>query len=430
MVTDLLMQLYVSLIALGFKLTFLESAIESAEDNEVSRQRIHEGGPEAANLHIISLLNSPNVVFTYLFRMEKAIFAKLCKWLRLNTQLADTRYQTVEHKIMVFLFVMVFGATQRETAFFFKIAQSTVSSVFHEVIDPMRKLHLEFVTQPNEASLSPEVELEPKHAAFSGCIGAIDGTHVAAHVPAKYQHKFWNRKNKLTQNVFAAVRFDRTFTYILAGGEGRLHDARLCRLAFLHGFRIPDGRCYLGDAGFGIQPGLLVPYPNTRYHLQDWRDALNKPETKEELYNLRHARLRIIIEQTFGGLKRKFKILRDNPPEYSFGDQVKIVYATTGLWNFIRKDGIPGDESSKYVPDELQYDIERAAEVIRNSSPRDLRDHIARANWDSYRSYMEEKDDENDENDEFDDVGEGLDDSSDENEDEGGMRAFEGGRKW
>ena len=78
-------------------------------------------------------------------------------------------------------------------------------------------------------------------------------------------------------------------------------------------------------------------YLNTRYHLQDWRNADRKPATKEELYNLRHARLRIVVEQTFGRVKRKFKIIRDYPPEYDFKYQVFIVYAVTGLWNFICK---------------------------------------------------------------------------------------------
>ena len=141
-------------------------------------------------------------------------------------------------------------------------------------------------------------------------------------------------ESKISQNVLAAVHFDGTFTYVVAGGEGRIHDASLCRMALARKFKIPDGRIYLGDAGFGLQEGILVPYPNTRYHLQDWRNADRKPATKEELYNLRHARLRIIIEQVFGRVKRKFKIIRDNPPEYYFKYQVMIVYAVSGVVEF------------------------------------------------------------------------------------------------
>ena len=37
---------------------------------------------------------------------------------------------------------------------------------------------------------------------------------------------------------------------------------------------------------------------------------LYRPQTPQELFNLRHASLRNIIERLFGELKRKFKILR------------------------------------------------------------------------------------------------------------------------
>jgi hypothetical protein len=56
-------------------------------------------------------------------------------------------------------------------------------------------------------------------------VGAIDGTHIYARVPAKIQAAFRGRKNYPTQNVLAAVGFDLKFTYVLAGWEGSAHDA-------------------------------------------------------------------------------------------------------------------------------------------------------------------------------------------------------------
>lgn len=57
-------------------------------------------------------------------------------------------------------------------------------------------------------------------------MGAMDGTHVLARVPAKHRGAFMGRKG-LTQNVMAAVDFDLRFTYVLAGWEGSAHDARV-----------------------------------------------------------------------------------------------------------------------------------------------------------------------------------------------------------
>jgi hypothetical protein len=56
-------------------------------------------------------------------------------------------------------------------------------------------------------------------------VGAIDGTHVLARVPAKHRAAFLGRKNTTTQNVLAVVDFDLRFTYVLAGWEGSAHDA-------------------------------------------------------------------------------------------------------------------------------------------------------------------------------------------------------------
>lgn len=65
------------------------------------------------------------------------------------------------------------------------------------------------------------------------------------------------------------MKLNGSFSYILAGAEGRLNDADLARLALRRRLRLPENRFYLGDAGFGIQPGIIVPYPNMRYHLDD-----------------------------------------------------------------------------------------------------------------------------------------------------------------
>ena len=113
------------------------------------------------------------------------------------------------------------------------------------------------------------MECDPKAKYFAGCIGAIDGTHIHARIPVKDQPQWRNQKGWISQNIFAAVRFDGSFSYILAGGEGSMHDARLLNFARQKGFRIPEDRYYIGDAGFNPAPGIVVPFEQTKYHIQD-----------------------------------------------------------------------------------------------------------------------------------------------------------------
>jgi hypothetical protein len=242
-------------------------------------------------------------------------------------------------KVMVVLYIFGYNVDQRSTSHLFQISQNAVSQIMKRLLPRLVYLHTQFVKPMPDEWLDPDIELDPKLNYFNGCIGAIDGTHVVAHVPTKRQWRWRDRKGMITQNVFAAVRSDTSFSYVLAGAEGSIHDATLYDHAFAGGFRVPDNRYYVADAGFGMRQGLTVPYPNVRYHLEDWRNATNPPETAKELYNLRHARIRVVVERVFGILKRKWKIIRATAPEYSMKKQVKIVYAVTGIYNFMLAQG-------------------------------------------------------------------------------------------
>lgn len=59
------------------------------------------------------------------------------------------------------------------------------------------------------------------------CIGAIDGTHVAAWAPAQKQTSYRGRKVLITQNVMCACSFDMLFTFVYTGWEGTVNDARV-----------------------------------------------------------------------------------------------------------------------------------------------------------------------------------------------------------
>jgi hypothetical protein len=53
--------------------------------------------------------------------------------------------------------------------------------------------------------------------------------HIPAHVPAKDQSRFRNRKGILSQNVLAACTFDLQFIFIYPGWEGSVTDSRILR---------------------------------------------------------------------------------------------------------------------------------------------------------------------------------------------------------
>ena len=70
---------------------------------------------------------------------------------------------------------------------------------------------------------------------FKDCVGALDGSHVAAHVPASDQIPWRSRKGYPSQNVLAVCTFNMTFCYILAGWEGSAHDTRVLANSVVRG---------------------------------------------------------------------------------------------------------------------------------------------------------------------------------------------------
>ena len=79
----------------------------------------------------------------------------------------------------------------------------------------------------------------------------------------------------------------------------------------------------------------MAPYHNARYWLPDFHNGV-RPRTKEETFNYAHARLRNVIERSFGVLKARFPILKRMTP-YPFQVQRNIVIACVAIHNYIRK---------------------------------------------------------------------------------------------
>ncbi|KAI5334947.1 hypothetical protein L3X38_025080 [Prunus dulcis] len=76
---------------------------------------------------------------------------------------------------------------------------------------------------------------------------------------------------------------------------------------------------------------------SVRYHLQDFAGQGRDPENATELFNLRHASLRNVIERIFGIFKSRFTIFKSAPP-FPYRTQAEVVLACAGLHNFLRRE--------------------------------------------------------------------------------------------
>jgi hypothetical protein len=120
-----------------------------------------------------------------------------------------------------------------------------------------------------------------------------------------------------------------------------------------------------------------------------------RPATAEELFNLRHASARNVIERIFGVIKRRFRILVI-PPEYDMRTQARLPAALGALHNFIRNnDPAEMDDLDDDDENEDRHELHPSISTgdLADGAPGrterreadNRRDNIAKAMWEDYR---------------------------------------------
>ncbi|CAN1152981.1 hypothetical protein LINPERHAP2_LOCUS19093 [Linum perenne] len=212
-------------------------------------------------------------------RMRKRTFWKLCQLLKDEGGLVESYNMAAHEMLAIFLVTVGHNIKNRKAQFLFQRSAETISRTFKLVLLAILKLSPSLLEKPEPV---PANCTDRRWKYFKGFLGALDGTMVTV------------RPTVATQ----------TNSYIdLAGWPGSAHDSRILRdaLARDSSFRIPPGSYYLCDAGYTNARGFLTPYRAQPYYLTEW--GRNRPRTKEEMYNMRHAKARNVIECAFGVLK-------------------------------------------------------------------------------------------------------------------------------
>ena len=114
----------------------------------------------------------------------------------------------------------------------------------------------------------------------------------------------------------------------------------------------------------------------------------------KELFNLRHAQARNVIERLFGVVKRRFRIM-GVAPEYDLHTQALLVLAICVLHNVIRIHD-PSDLNNADMAASLDWQVTRRFEdefgcsITQEERERagQHRDNLSCSIWDQYVQYM------------------------------------------
>lgn len=175
---------------------------------------------------------------------------------------------------------------------------------------------------------------------FPHCIGAIDGKHITIRKPPGSGSYYFNYKNSFSVVLMAVVNANYEFKMVDVGTNGRVSDGgvfsntefyrRLVnnKLHIPQPDNLPDSEMkqpyvFVADDAFPLMDNLMKPFSR-------------KNLTREQaIFNYRLSRARRIVENAFGILASRFRILlREinlSPEKASL-----IVLACTHLHNFLR----------------------------------------------------------------------------------------------
>lgn len=346
---------------------------------------------------VVSMLDGQFERLFDVTRFSKDQFNALLQQL-VDCGLEGTDYCPPAMKLTVFLVIVSQGASFRLCRELFSTSNRTISTHFHEVLDIIVNAVYKCEVRPARDEIPAAIANNLKFTPFfDQCRGALDGTHIPISIPrgdGVSQVPWRNRKGFISQNVLGVVDFEMNFVYARAGHEGSSNDTFVFQSAVSDGFRCTrSDTYYLADGGYNINHGMLrTPFTRTRYHLKEWSNASQKPQNARELYNLRHASLRNVVERAFGVLKSRFKILTQTRLGFSIATQRDVVYACIALHNFMNRTG--SDPEQEYVEDEVDEADEEALVADNCLLPKPIvmeeeRLKIANSMWQKYCEYRQ-----------------------------------------
>ncbi|XP_022852822.1 uncharacterized protein LOC111374384 [Olea europaea var. sylvestris] len=322
-------------------------------------------------MYILEILNGhPDICYRN-FRMQKHVFMNLCDILKEKGLLKDGKKVSVDEGVAMFM--MIVGHTTRYNVIGdrFQYSNNMIHKWFKRVVRVVISFGTEMIRLTNQDIVHERILR--KYPFFKDCIGAIDGTHVAAWAPASRQSFFRGRKTNVTQNVMLTCDFDVKFTFVYCSWEDQF---------------------YLVDSGYPNMPGFLAPYRGHRYHLRDYVGRRRLHE-KEELFNYRHSSSRNIIDRCIGVLKARFPILK-LITNYPLSRQRQILTTYCAINNFIRQENALdklfveyGEEDmvfqdmleSSQDQEVIHFDTSQTAQMVQ------VKDQIVTQMWNNYSRY-------------------------------------------
>ncbi|KAJ3661733.1 hypothetical protein Zmor_006120 [Zophobas morio] len=299
--------------------------------------------------------NTPEEVFRKMFRFPRNLAHEY--FLQMHQFLEDGQRSTRIPAVTQFFIALHFyahGSYQKSIGKDrdHSVCQSSVSRCLHRVTNTIvNHLAPRFIKFPQTIDEITDVKngFFDKFG-FPGVVGAIDGTHIAIVCPPlggrPPGNVYLNRKNFYSINAQIICDSALKILSLNCRYPGSVHDAAIWQMSaiFRHlrnNYRNGDRTSWLlGDAGYPLQPFLLLPIAGVN------------PETPQGRYSQAHIRARNTVERCIGVVKGTFRcLLKDRTLHYKPAFAAKLIIACATLHNILKRANVENELEDHDDPD-------------------------------------------------------------------------------
>ncbi|XP_041983244.1 protein ANTAGONIST OF LIKE HETEROCHROMATIN PROTEIN 1-like [Aricia agestis] len=272
-------------------------------------------------------------------------------------------------KLEITLVYLSSGISYRLLSVFFRVSKASIIKIIPEVCAAINESLKDYIKIPNVKEWQDIQIGFASRWNFPNCCGSIDGKHITIQAPPNCGSEYYNYKGTNSIVLMAVVDHDYTFRYVDIGSYGRNADGGVFQNCSLYPYLennllLPENVLCLMTLG---KPGGRVISGNsestdTKLELpatmaltlgcstdaqdagQDKPPYKNTLTTAEKIFNYRLSRARRIVENGFGILASRFRVL-GKPIQVTEETTIKIVLCACTLHNWLRTTA-----SNTYTP--------------------------------------------------------------------------------
>ncbi|XP_067142884.1 putative nuclease HARBI1 [Centruroides vittatus] len=250
----------------------------------------------------------------------------------------------------------------------FGVNKGHAHTIFIDFCQKMCRMIGKFIRWPND-NLERTVHKfeELRTVSLPGVIGCVDGTHIYIKAPKEDSQSYYNRKGR--HSILLQIICDSEMRIIDAfvGWPGSANDSRVWQQSPIYNKFLNESSRYLGDKYYLLGDSA---YPLDTFLIVPYKDYGNLT-VKQKNFNRKHSSIRVVVEQTIGLLKGRFRRLKYLDME-NISSMSKVVMTSCILHNLCINQGdidciedIFVDDNNEPAEDPISRN-RTAAEVKRN----------------------------------------------------------------